>query len=240
MAAIEIFDNYIDIGIQSRPITSGQEFDMVQEFIDYRKETFEESSTKQLAVFLETKINGSYPDIIFAEYDPAMYESWGKIRNTLSINDMKILYYIFVNRKVTSQQIVSDLSVKYKDLLFSIERLYDSELIDRVDQAWVKLEKNIFGINKIEAIEAKINKWDQVMQQAIVNKSFASESSILSKTKGNPNDNVFNRMCSFGLGIYLYDDNNFSKVASSEKTRLPNDYNSIFINECIGRVLNHI
>lgn len=239
MAIIEIHDNYSELGIQSRQITQGQEFDMVQEFIEFRKETFKEKSTKQLAIFLETKINGSYPDIVFAEYNPYSYESWKKSRNNLSINDMKILHYIFINRKVTSQKIVSDLSINYKDLLFSLERLFDSALIDRENEAWVNSKKEIFGVSKVEAIEAKISKWDQAMQQALINRSFASESSVLAKKKNNPKLDIIDKMSTFGIGIYLYDNCNFSTVASAKKTKFPCNYNSIYINECIGRILNY-
>ena len=57
MAIIEVYNNYSSLGIIARPITYGEEFDMVQQFIDYKKNSFKEQSNKQLAIFIETKIN---------------------------------------------------------------------------------------------------------------------------------------------------------------------------------------
>jgi hypothetical protein len=70
MEIIEIYNNYSLLGINSRPITKGEEFDMVSEFIDFKKECFKPILQKQMAIFIETKINGAYPDVIFTEYDP--------------------------------------------------------------------------------------------------------------------------------------------------------------------------
>lgn len=239
MAAIEVYDNYSFLGINSRPITEGQEFDMVREFIEFKKQSFQESSQKKLAIFLETKINNAYPDVIFAEYNPKFYERWNDNRNRLSTQDLKVLHFIFSKKNVTSQRMIKELSIQYKTLLCSLEALLDAGVIDRKDGHWVvPNKKNIFGVKRIEAVEAKISKWDEVMQQAIVNKSFASESFVLSKRKRKPKTEIVERMSSFGIGIYLYDDEHFSCYSSAEHKKFPNNYNSIYLNECIGRILN--
>jgi len=84
---IEVYNNYSFLGINSRPITEGQEFDMVSEFINFRKDSFKATSQKQLAIFIETKINDAYPDVVFADYNPQFYENWNDHRNKLSTND---------------------------------------------------------------------------------------------------------------------------------------------------------
>ncbi len=239
MATIEIYNNYSSLGIVSRPITYGEEFEMVQQFIDYKKNSFKEKSNKQLAIFIETKINDAYPDVIFAEYDPFKYENWNQSRNKLSTPDLKLLHYLYMNKGVTSQKIVSDLSIHYKTLLQSLEALMDAGLIIRSNEVWdIRERDNLFGVNKIEAVEAKISKWDSVMQQAIINKSFASESFVLSKCKREPNDDIVKRISSFGIGIYLFDNSNFSRIARAKRNRFPSNYNSVYLNECIGKILN--
>lgn len=239
MSIIEVYDNYSCLGINSRPITSGQEFDMVNEFINYKKEIFKETSQKKLAIFIETKINNAYPDVIFAEYNPYFYETWNKNRDNLTTDDLKILHYIFSKRNVTSRKIIKDLSIQYKSLLCSLEALIDAELIDRKNKYWIIPNKSdIFGVKRIEAVEAKISKWDKVMQQAIINKSFASDSFVLSKRKHEPRSEVVEKISSFGIGIYLYDDEHFSCYKPSQHNRFPSNYNSIYLNECIGKILN--
>ena len=238
MSVIEIYDGYKALGIKSRTITKGEEINMVKEFVEYRKDHFAESKNKHLAVFLETKINNNYPDIVFAEYNPESYKNWNNYRNSLSVNDLKVLYYIATHRQVTSKKIISDLFLNYKDLLLALEKLYDAELIDRKNKKWVKHSNDWIGIKKVEAVEAKICNCSQVMQQAILNKTFASESSILIKRKNTLPDDFMNKASEFGLGLYIYNELNFAKLLTPKKNKVLSNYNSIFINECIGRILN--
>lgn len=240
MEIIEVHDNYSFLGIQSRPITAGEEFDMVTNFVNYRKECFKATAKKKLAVFIETKINEAYPDVVFVEYDPSCYESWSVNRNKLSTNDLKVLHFIYSkSRGVTSQKIVKELSIQYKALLQSLEALIDANLIDRKKGAWVTInKKELFGVRYIEAVEAKISKWDKVMQQAIINTSFASESFVLSKRKKDPDIEVVKKISALGIGIYLYDSKEFIQYSPAHHHKFPSNYNSIYLNECIGRILN--
>ena len=239
MDIIEVYDNYEHLGIMTRPITIGEEFNMVREFIDYRKESYVPKSGKNMMIFIETKINDSYPDIIFTEYDERFFEKWNDKRNRLTASDLKVLHYIFLKKSVSSQRIIRDMSISYKSLLISLEALLDAELIDRNNQKWIIADRNgIFGVRKIEAVEAKISKWDQVLQQAIINKAFSSESFILSKRKRRPDLEVLEKTSSLGIGIYLYDSENFMKYSSANRNKIPSNYNSIFLNECIGRIIN--
>ena len=239
MEIIEVYNNYSSLGINSRPITEGEEFDMVKEFIDFKKDSFKPTSTKNLAVFIETKINDAYPDIVFAEYNPCRYEHWSTSRNNLSTADLKILHFMYSKRNVTSQRLIKELSIQYKTLLLSLEALLDAKLIVRKDGYWVIQNRaDIFGVKRIEAVEAKIGKWNVAMQQAIINKAFASESFVLSKRKREPDSDVVQRMSTFGIGIYLYDSEQFSCFAPARLNRFPSNYNSIYLNECIGRIIN--
>lgn len=240
MAIIEVYDNYSFLGINSRPITVGEEFDMVTNFINYRKECFKETAKKSLAIFIETKINNAYPDVVFVEYDPSRYERWNVSRNKLSTRDLKLLYFIYSKRNVTSQRIVKELSIQYKTLLQSLEVLMDANLIERKAGAWIiPNKKELFGVKYIEAVEAKISKWDEVMQQAIINTSFASESFVLSKRKKAPDIELAKKMIALGIGIYLYNNQEFIQYSPAHHNRFPSNYNSIYLNECIGRILNN-
>lgn len=240
MGIIEVYNNYSALGISARPITEGEEFDMVKQFIDFKKSTFKPTSTKNLAIFVETKINDAYPDVVFTEYNPCHYEKWNASRNVLSTADLKLLHFIYCKRNVTSQRLIKELSIQYKSLLISLEALLDAELILRKNGCWVMSNRSeVFGVKRIEAVEAKISKWDVVMQQAIINKAFASESFVLSKRKREPDSDVVRRMNTFGIGIYLYDSKHFSCFSPAHRNRFPSNYNSLYLNECIGRIINH-
>ena len=235
---IEVYNNYSMLGINSRPITEGEEFNMVKDFIEFKKNSFKETSSRQLAVFLETKINNSYPDVLFVEYNPQGFENWNTNRQKLTRTDLKVLFYLYCRRGVTSQTIANSLSIQYKTLLSSLEALLDSDIITRKNNAWVVQDhKSIFGVRRIEAVEAKISKWNVVLQQALINQTFASESFVLSKRKNKPEASVIRRISDFGIGIYLYDEKKFSCISPARKSTFPLSYNSIYLNECIGKIL---
>ena len=239
MGILEVHGNYLPLGIYSRPVTEGEEFDMVKQFIKFKKEAFQPTATKNMAIFVETKINNAYPDVIFAEYDPRRYEDWPVPRNNLTSADLKVLFFIYKKRNVTSQRLVEGLSVRYKSLLSSLEALWDAKLIERKNGAWIIAnERKIFGVKRLEAIEAKIGKWETVLQQAIINTAFASESFVLSKRKKEPDVDVVQRMRNFGIGIYLYNNKEFSCYTRANRNHFPLNYNSIYLNECIGRVIH--
>lgn len=240
MEPLEIYNEYSSIGINSRPITRGLEFNMAHAFVDYKKESFRSSQGHNLAIFLETRINNAYPDIVFAEYDPRDYEKWDPHRNVLNSADLKILHYIYTKKNVTSNRIIHEMSLQYKQLLQSLEALMDANLIFRSDGLWkINNRDHIFGIKKIQAVEAKISKWEEVMQQAIINRSFASESYVLLNKSRKPTSNIVERIKSFGIGIYLYNNVEFRQITQAKRSRFPSNYSSIMLNEYIGRIINH-
>lgn len=235
---IEIYDNYHDLGIRNRTITEGQEIKLVKEYIDYRKEIFAPTSIKKLAVFLETKVDNAYPDIVFVEYNPENYADWNYFRSGLSKKEIKVLYHIYMTGGIDLNGLVSQLGITWREAGISIEKLYDSKLIERVNKKWVLIDEKKITAHKIEAVEAKLNQWDQVLQQSIINRNFASESYALSIGKSKPQKEVLNKFKKFGIGVYLKEGNSFNMIKEAKKSSMPVSFNSILFNEWIGRILN--
>jgi hypothetical protein len=235
---VEIYDNYKDVGISTRKITQGREFNLVKQFIDYKKDAYIPSENSNMAIFIEPKVNNSYPDIVFVEYDPNNYVNWQSTRNELLSSDLKILYHIYVSKRIDSTAIVSQLGVTWKETMLSIEKLYDSELISRTNNGWYIRNINSISLKRIEAVEAKIEKLDDVFQQALLNKNFASESYILSIRNNRLPQNKLSLFNKFGIGIYLQDKEGFQVLKKSNKSSIPVGFNSIYFNEWIGRILN--
>jgi hypothetical protein len=235
---VEIYDNYKDLGIMTRKVTLGKEFDLVKQFIDYKKDAYVPSGNSNMAIFIEPKVNNSYPDIVFVEYDPNNYVNWDSTRNELLSSDLKILYHIYVSKRIDATAIVSQLGVTWKETMLSIEKLYDSKLIARKNNGWYIKNKNSISLQRIEAVEAKLEKLNDVFQQALINKNFASESYILSiRNNGLPLNklNLFNK---FGIGVYVQDKKGFQVLKKSKESSIPVGFNSLYFNEWIGRILN--
>jgi hypothetical protein len=100
---------------------------------------------------------------------------------------------------------------------------------------WCIKNKRNLSVKKIEAIEAKISKWNEVFQQAIINTNFASESYALSKVDISPKQNIIERFENFGIGLHIHNRNGFGIVREAQKVRIPVSFNSIYFNEWIGR-----
>lgn len=236
---IEIYDGYRDLGILNRTITEGEEINLVKDYVKFRKERFEGSTTRKLAVFMEVKVGNSYPDVVFVEYNPENYSNWNKYRDGLNKTDLKILYHIYVSNGLPSEDIINQLGVTWKNLLISIEKLYDSKLITRSKSNWEILNLNDIITYKIEAYEAKLNKWDKLLQQAILNTNFASESYALSIRKSVPQKEMLNKFNKFGIGVCIKDNDDFSLIKQAKTNHIPVSYNSIIFNEWIGRIVTN-
>lgn len=235
---IEVYDNYTDLGIKNRKITEGEEIELVRQYIDYRKNIFSETSEKNMAIFLESKVGDAYPDVVFVEYNPNNYQNWNSIRNELENKELKILYHLYRTKGLDATDIVSQLGITWKDCMLSVEKLLDSNLITRKNQQWILVDEKKIYTTKIEAVEAKLNQWDQVLQQSILNRNFATESYALSIGKGKPKKEVMSKFNKFGIGVYLKNGDSFEIIKQAEKVDIPRGFNSLIFNEWIGRILN--
>lgn len=234
---IEIYDNYHELGIMNRKITEGKEIELVKEYIQFRKQNFISTENKKLAIFIESKVNNSYPDIVFVEYDPENYSNWNETRGLLDNMNLKVLYHIYEKGGLESMDIVSQLGITWKDTMLAVEKLYDSSLILRDNGKWLVKDSGRITTHKIEAVEAKLNQWDRVLQQTIINKNFASESYVLSINSSNLKDDILDKFKRFGIGICLKSGENFEIIKKAKKISIPVSFNSIYFNEWIGRIL---
>lgn len=235
---LEIYDNYHSLGIKNRNITEGEEIKLVREYIEYRKSLFEASKDRKMAIFLETKVENAYPDIVFVEYNPNNYINWNKTRELLEKRDLKILYHIYFKGGVQLTDLVTQLGVTWKEAGISIEKLYDSKLIKRENGAWELIDERQISTQSIQAVEAKINKWDEVLQQGIINRNFASESYALSVSKTNPKKDILLKFKKFGVGLCVKSGDSFNIIKTAKQSQIPVSFNSILFNEWIGRILN--
>ena len=101
----------------------------------------------------------------------------------------------------------------------------------------------MFGTNKIEAVEAKINKLDNAFKQALQNQSFASESYVLSNLRFNTCEDVhLTKLKKTGVGVYSQRTNyqEFERILQSNKFEIPVSFSSIYFNEWVGKVIHKV
>lgn len=234
----EVYNNYQELGIKYRQITEGKEIELVRDYIDFRKEVFCPEPEKKMMIFLESKVDNAYPDIVFVEYNPESYLDWNRERSNLGKKDLKILYHLYVRKGLDASEIVTQLGISWKDAVISIEHLYDAKLVVRNNGRWELTDPKKIMPYKIEAVEAKLNKWEEVLQQTIINKNFASESYALSVSESKPGREILNKFKRFGIGIYIRRENTFDTTRSAVSKDIPVSFNSIYFNEWVGRIID--
>lgn len=225
--------------IVTRKATIGAELALVQEFIDYRVASFKRKNpNKCLAIFSEPQIELAFPDIVFAEYDISSFEQWNEKRKSLTTQDLKILYYLFEKRKENSGNIIKQLGVSYMVLLKSLESLLDADLIQRTGGKWeIKDRATVFCVKRIQAVEAKLNRWDTVLPQAVRNMRFSSESYVLSELKTEPTAQTIEQFSELGIGMYVKSSSKFKRINKARQNHIPGSYTSLWIGEQIGKAL---
>lgn len=225
--------------ILTRNQTQGVELELVNRFINYRKNKFEHDNKNRninMAIFEELKVETSYPDIIFVEYNKDNFDNWNENRKKLNKQDLKILYHIYMKNGISNTQLKKQLGINDSVILDAITRLLDAKMIERNNKLWnIRDRKNFFAITKIETVEAKINQWNSALTQAINNLRFSSECYVLSNTKQEPNNITKDKFDNLGIGMYQEKNKNFNLIMKARKNKIPNSYSSLVIEEIIGK-----
>lgn len=236
MDKVVIIDNVVDINIKFRTKTEGPELNLVYNFIDNISSSFKHK-TNNLAIFIEPLVDTTYPDIVFVEYSPKYIDKWNDSRNKLEKNDIKLLSIIKQFESISSSSLYNRTKIEHKNLLLSLEKLLDSDLIRRKNEKWmIRPTKEIFYTKKITSVEAKINQLDNLLQQADINNWFSSESYALSSVK-NPQKKTIEKFINYGIGLYSMHDNKLSELTKAKKQSIPNNYASWMFNEWLGRYI---
>jgi len=239
MNDVLFFDNSMPhIGLKARKPKAGPELQLVKDFLDFELNKFlSVKRTYDLAVFLEPQLETGYPDIVFVQYNSKSFETWSDSRKSLQVSDLKVLQHIVATKGRDSESLEKELGLDSKSLLRSLERLLDSRLIKRTAKKWKVMDFNKnFGVKRVIAVEAKLNNWTVVFEQACLNKWFSSESYILSPVK-RPTERILKRFDQFGIGLFLSNEDGITKVKEAVEGDFPSCYSSLLFNEWIGRHL---
>ena len=235
-----IFNNSIhQIGYIARTSTQGKELDMVNQFINYLIDSYSKLKTKKAAIFIEPQIDTGYPDIVVVEFYSLPSLPWNNTRLSLTNTDFKILFFIQMRKNLSVVQISELLGYPIETIKKSIEKLALSGLVHvSAKQSHVRniRLKDYYRINKIIAIEAKIDKWHEAMRQANNNIWFSTESYIL-LNKESCSSTITEHCRHNGLGVILIN-GTIKTVLKSDKRKLPVSYASFQFNEWILRWLH--
>lgn len=238
MSQVTIFNsNRPEIGLLTRTATVGEEYALVEKFVDYYCSNFIRNNKKtQLAVFIEPRIESGFPDVVFASYLPSIIDNWSEKRASLDVFDLKLLSYLCSANDVSGARLISKLGFPEKQTLSSLEKLMDAKLVSYRKQSWrVRELRDIFSLTKLIAVEAKISDMGKVVEQTHLNTWFASHSYALTNSQ-KPHDETVKTFSRYGIGLYC-NGSQFRKVVEAKQYALPSSYLSFQFNEWIGKSL---
>ena len=238
MDRVLMFDhNMKEIGLYTRTVTRGPEWDLVEDFIEYYFYNFlKNNKTNHLAVFVEPKIASGFPDIVFASYSTRISANWSDQREKLHTNDLKIMSHLLSTKGSTGSELINRLKMPEKDTLQAIEKLLDARMIVREQGLWKPADvKKIYNIKDLISVEAKITDMKKVAEQSLINTWFASQSYALTNTS-NPQSSTIKKFEKQGTGLYCRN-KKFKKIVEAKKMTSPSSYQSLQFNEWIGKAV---
>lgn len=240
MSRIMIIKNSCpDIGLYTRPATLGDEYLLVEQFIEYYCHVFIRNNKKNhLAVFVEPRIDLSFPDLVFASYLPSISDNWSDKRERLDVYDLKLLSYLYTTENILGAKLISKLGFPEKQTITSLEKLMDTKLISYRNHSWrVRKLRDVFSLTKLIAVEAKLSDMRKVVEQTHLNTRFASHSYALTNST-HPQSDTIKIFRKFGIGLYGKC-SQFYKIVEAKEYNLPSNYISFQFNEWIGKALAH-
>ena len=229
-----------EIKYHSRSATQGAEYEMVKSFIAKVEKQYIRSKTRNLAIFIEPQIESGYPDIVLVEFgNLAFATQFQENRLQLSLTDLKILFEILQNNTISIKKLEEMLGYSQSQIIKTIDLLDSCNLVKVFSSKKFVRKRDIksyFAITKIISIEAKIDKWFEVIEQSYVNQWFTSEAYVLL-------NRITNLECvdlckEVGMGVLTLKNKSFKKITNSIKRELPVSYLSLLFNEWIMRFLS--
>jgi len=217
-------------GARFRRTRPGPELDLIEAFLCAMP--LRVPSGCRATVFREPRLESGFPDLVIVVWREEATLEWRSERESLDVHDLRLMHYLHHTRRASEDDLVGWFG---RRAIRSIGRLHDAAMIRPVGSSWTPCAlRRSFAASKIIAVEAKVGKWTEVLNQALLNTWFASKSYVL--VPGPPSQAQLADAQRLGIGVCSLDDCEVREVAS-ESTRLPRSYASWVLNEWAWRSL---
>lgn len=163
-------------GVIFRRTMRGPEHDLLDGFISAMPLVHAPDS--RVTVLREPGLESGYPDLVIVVWRDGRTSDWDESRMALVQEDLRLMHYVFQRRRVDQSEIENYFGLRFARR--SVARLHGAGLVRPAGTAWFPCAfERTFAATKIIAIEAKIGKWTEVLNQARLNTWFASKSYVL-------------------------------------------------------------
>lgn len=217
-----------DVRARFRRTRAGPEFNLVEAFL--RAMPLDIPRGCRATVFREPRLESGFPDLVIVVWREEVTHAWRPERVSLEAYDLRVMHFLHHTRHAREAELVGCFGRRAKA---SIERLHEAAMIRPVGSAWAPCAlRRSFAAAKIIAVEAKVGRWTEVLNQALLNTWFASKSYVLL-----PNPPPKSQLVAaerLGIGVCYLDDLEIREVASAS-SRLPRSYASWVLNDWAWR-----
>ena len=187
---------------RSRPVKDGPEARMLETFMSQYEKRLK-GDGGDYAIFYEPQMPTGYPDCVIVKFDASAYDGWSRNAVPLSDTDLKILHVLIRSRGLTAGTLARKSGFELDAVNKALSNLHGRGFVEARGSRWVAApRKRCSGIRNILSIEAKMSDCSGVLDQAVLNKTFANSSCVLMPTR-RPSHETLSIAMETGLGIYL-------------------------------------
>lgn len=194
-----------EIGIRFRQSRSGPEEDLVRDFLERFLERFTVKVRDgfQVTFFKEPQLESGAPDLVGVIWRTATAEKWNEARLLLQPFDIRVMHYLAQHENIDRASLENLFDrTRLKDALAKLEA---AEMVrQRGHTISPRPLSKLYAAKHIFAIEAKITKWRDALNQAFLNRWFATSSYIL-LPRIPLNSVVVSQAQSLGVGVWSSD-----------------------------------
>jgi hypothetical protein len=215
-------------GIVFRRTVRGPEQELVDGFIAAMPLVHAPDS--RVTVLREPGLESGFPDLVIVVWRDSRTADWDESRMALVPDDLRLMHYVFQRRRAGDSELEDYFGAGFARC--SITRLHDAGLVRSAGRAWFPCAfERAFAATKIIAVEAKIGKWADVLNQARLNTWFASKSYVLVPRVSEEQVRAAQRL---GIGVLSPEQDGIREWGSSSG-RLPRSYASWLVNDLAWR-----
>jgi hypothetical protein len=215
-------------GAVFRRSQQGPEQELVERFIPAMP--LAHAPDSRVTVLREPGLESGFPDLVIVVWRDARTSDWGESRLALIPDDLRLMHYVFQRRRAANSELEDHFGSRFARS--SIERLHDAGLVRPTGRAWFPCAfERVFAATKIIAVEAKIGKWADVVNQARLNTWFASKSYVLVPRVSEEQVREAQR---FGIGVLAPEQEGIREWGASTAP-LPRSYASWVVNDLAWR-----
>ena len=216
------------LSVSFRKKRLGPEMDLIESFLNSLPLLIPKRC--QATVFREPRLESGFPDLVIVVWREDVTLDWGPERESLEIGDLRIMHFLYQTRNVRADTLLEMFGQRAQS---SIQRLKSAGMVRQVGASWAPCALHrSFATSKIIAIEAKVGKWEKVVNQALLNTWFASKSYVL--VPNAPPRKKIDAAKKLGIGV-CYLENQKVKEVPGDSNRLPRSYASWVLNDWAWR-----